>query len=543
MATKLMALFALRTWRSKLFVLGALPVLLAILASFYAGGLLYVQNATMRGLVDDATARQKQAANSLVAILQLQISLQKLIASASPDDIRNSAIETIKATSLAEENLTHLSENLKDNPKVKKLEASLQKLKPEQMNVIARGKKNDDENAMIAYAGMRNEVENIIALSQEILFDEQALLARELSKQAEANTNSLVLMFAVVMGGLALVIFIVLFFSRSLIAGLTSIKDSMREFARGNLTISAQYNKKDELGDSITALNSAMNCIKNVLETILEQARKLDNYSVNLVNITTTDREHANNIRSFSDSIFDVSNSLGLKADEVSQALDVCVKNTANAADLSGQASKRITKMRNASSNFQQSINAIAEKTHSLHESTETISSITSTIRGISDQTNLLALNAAIEAARAGEQGRGFAVVADEVRSLAQRTNEAVEEISSLAVEISKNIDLSTAAMEKASQQLEETIKELVATTDMTQESERAAETTKKQVENLALLNNEQRSFIREFHGIADKLSHQAQAAIETIDNLGLLSDEINTTSEELVKASNFFKK
>lgn len=543
MAFQFFSFARLRTWRAKLVFIGALPVLMAVLTSLYAGGLLFAQNQSMQSFVDEASIHQKEAAKSLVAILRLQISLQKLIASVNPDDIRSSAIETIKATSEAEEHLFRLTESLPDNANVRRLEETLKDLKPKQMKVIALGKKNDDEGAMRAYNEIRREADTIIQLSQDILLEQQSLLAARLTSQSESNSKSLVLMGIVVFAGLWLAAFTVLFFSKTLISGLLSIQVSMKEFSAGNLEVNASYDKEDELGDSVHALNTAVSVIKKVLESILDQARKLDDFTGSLANITETDRSHANNIQNLSNSVLEVSNVLISKSDEVSSSLHNCIEDTFSAANLSGQASQKISASMSASSSFQSSINAIVEKTHSLHHSAKTITDITSTIRAISDQTNLLALNAAIEAARAGEQGRGFAVVADEVRSLAKRTGEAVEEISTLAVEISKNIDITTEAMENASKQLQKNIEELKQTTTLTQESEAAANNAKLQVEHLAQLNKEQRSSIQKFHSISDQLSHQSREAIETVESLGDISREISSSSEALVNVSCFFKK
>ena len=136
----------------------------------------------------------------------------------------------------------------------------------------------------------------------------------------------------------------------------------------------------------------------------------------------------------------DTSVSLSNNLTQVAQAMS----GTANS---SKKAQSALQKSADQVSELTQKVQTASEQLSQLTQSADAIDSITNVIKGVSEQTNLLALNAAIEAARAGEQGRGFAVVADEVRALAGKTADATEQISSLLIEVRQNSQLSNTQM------------------------------------------------------------------------------------------------
>lgn len=131
--------------------------------------------------------------------------------------------------------------------------------------------------------------------------------------------------------------------------------------------------------------------------------------------------------------------------DAVAQASDVAHSTSVETAQIAKQGSELLSDCVNVSISIDTKVEEAVEKTKELNSRSQDIAEIVSTIKGIAEQTNLLALNAAIEAARAGEQGRGFAVVADEVRQLAGRTSSSTKEIETV---VSNNQLLTTSVMD-----------------------------------------------------------------------------------------------
>lgn len=530
------------TWRQKLLFVSALPMLVGMMIAAGAGYLLFKQNITMLQLSETASTNQQKSTSALVSILEMQIALQKLIASVDKKDIRASAIATIKATAAAEEQLTLLTESLPNSSKAEELSHLLAVLKPKQMQVMSKGKRNDDEGAMSAFSDMKGDAKNMVVLSQAVVEEQQSMLLSGIKIQAKENRNTLVILSICFFVGMCLAVASAIYFSRVLIDGLKSVSNSMTELASGNLLISVNYTKNDELGHSVSAINQAVGVIKAFIENILNESNVIDSYSHGLSVITDKDVKHARNIQVQAESLQAGSDNLVAQTDEVSTTIHVCVDYANKASDFCGEVDRKISESMMRSEEFHDMVKGVVVKTDSLHQSAQTIFDITKTIQEISDQTNLLALNAAIEAARAGEQGRGFAVVADEVRTLAKRTGEAVEEISTLAIDITKLIKETSMAMKQGDKQIELNMEELKITAESTRNAQSAASGVADQVADLANKNEGQRQQINEFHSISEQLSGQAESSIETVNELEEISQKISKSSQKLVSVADFFK-
>lgn len=189
---------------------------------------------------------------------------------------------------------------------------------------------------------------------------------------------------------------------------------------------------KDELGVVINELSQFIVSLGDVVSDIRRESKKLNQGSDELVtqmqNSVNTVDESVSQIEQMAQSIEEIANTsstLSNNADQVSNTTSG-VMTTLNQGISSSNTSQYTIE------SFAKEVESMVNDLGLLKEESARIGSVLDVIRGIADQTNLLALNAAIEAARAGEQGRGFAVVADEVRTLAQRTQESTAEIESL---------------------------------------------------------------------------------------------------------------
>jgi len=218
----------------------------------------------------------------------------------------------------------------------------------------------------------------------------------------------------------------------------------------GDLDLRARDDAGDELGDMAKTMNSFLNNISQLvgniqmsIDTLLEQARQLmDHTSQNQTSIDAQLEE----TRMLASAVTEMSASFNEVAHSTQQAANLSNEARSNAAmgqQNLGQTSEAVHNLSHELGNAEQSIEAV-------NSHCKQIASILDTIQDIAEQTNLLALNAAIEAARAGEQGRGFAVVADEVRSLAQRTQSSTGEINSMISNLNNSTQAASSLMQKS---------------------------------------------------------------------------------------------
>jgi methyl-accepting chemotaxis protein len=161
-----------------------------------------------------------------------------------------------------------------------------------------------------------------------------------------------------------------------------------------------------------------------------------------------------------------------------------------------------------------ESVSSTAKKVDELGQSSDQIGRIIGVIDDIADQTNLLALNAAIEAARAGEQGRGFAVVADEVRKLAERTTKATKEIAEMMRTVQEETKVAVAAMEQGTKQVEEGVTTTSRAGDSLKQIIHMSEQVGEMITHIATAATEQSSATEEINNNMDQIAKLVKESV-----------------------------
>ena len=264
-------------------------------------------------------------------------------------------------------------------------------------------------------------------------FKQQRADAFDMAFSDYSDAQQFLMMLGIIMG---LVTTIILFATAwpivSEIRGsLQQVVHSLRNIAEenGDLTVRIDSHSKDEIGELVTYFNRFMARLQNVVKDIVDTTLPLSDLAQNLnaltgdTNRTITNQQ--NSATQAKSAVDDMNHSVNQVASNAAEAAT-----SANEAASAANEGKRVVGDTVASiENLAQNVAETAEVIQKLENDSNQVGEVLDVIKGIAEQTNLLALNAAIEAARAGEQGRGFAVVADEVRTLASRTQQSTEEI------------------------------------------------------------------------------------------------------------------
>ena len=293
-----------------------------------------------------------------------------------------------------------------------------------------------------------------LAGTQKQMLDNQEQLQQQVGRSSQRTQS---IYAGVTLLGAAIVAILGILLYRSVMNSLNAMTTMMKNVAN-NLDFRSRIKvtSHDEVGVATMAFNS-------LLDTVQASLREIASSMNTLSDSTTRLNQATQEIRHISEQTSESSSSVSATVQQVTVSIDHVANQTEQAESLSRESGHQALSGGEVIQGTIGQIQSIAGTVHSAAEDISqlrnqigTISSVVNVIREVADQTNLLALNAAIEAARAGEQGRGFAVVADEVRKLAERTASSTQEIATLIHSIQQNASTAVNTMQMVVERVEE---------------------------------------------------------------------------------------
>ncbi len=373
--------------------------------------------------------------------------------------------------------------------------------------------------------------------------NQDKLEQRDVVLLAEESSSMEAMMIAGSTIGVILGILVALYISKSISVPLERVVTRAKQIAAGDLTGEAIPTRgNDELTELTRSVNEMNSSLQSIIQQVATSANELSAAAGQLQSSATLTNQGMDNQRMETEQVATAMNQMSATVQEVAQNASLAAHAATEADNAAAQGHSLVSENMNSITKLADGIEAASQTINRLGEDTNSVDNIVAVINGIAEQTNLLALNAAIEAARAGEQGRGFAVVADEVRTLAARTQDSTEEIRTMLDKLKVGASEAVTAMERGHEQAQNSVEQASHASTAIDDITRAVASISEMNTQIATAAEEQSSVAEEMNRSVVQISSEADATLKNTQDTSAAAVQVEGLSDSLQKIISQFK-